>query len=79
MKVIKILAAGDCSNCKKIYEMIESKVKEKQLDVKLEKISDINKIIEYGVMTPPAVVIDGKLVFVGGLPTQKQIDKWFER
>ena len=79
MKIIKVLATGDCSNCKKIYGMIEAKIKEKQLDIKLEKISDINKIMEYGVMTTPAVVIDEKVVFAGGLPTQKQLDKWFEK
>ncbi|MCL1971900.1 MAG: thioredoxin family protein [Endomicrobia bacterium] len=78
MKIIKILATGDCSNCKRIYNLVENKIKEKQLNVKLEKISDINKILEYGVMTTPAVVIDEKLVFAGGLPTQKQLDKWFE-
>ena len=78
MKVIKILATGDCFNCKKIYDMFDAKIKEKRLDVKLEKISDINEIIEYGVMTTPAVVIDEKLIFAGGLPTQKQIDKWLE-
>ena len=71
---IKILATDRCSNCKKLCDMVYEKIKEYNINAEIEKITDINKIIEYGVMMPPALVVDEKVVFSGGLPTKKQLD-----
>lgn len=43
----------------------------------IDKVEDISAIISYGVMSTPAVVIDGKVAFVGGVPSKEQVESWF--
>ncbi|MCX6798816.1 MAG: thioredoxin family protein [Candidatus Diapherotrites archaeon] len=51
-------------------------VEETGKKAEIEKITEINKIIEFGVMTTPALVIDGKIVCSGRIPTTEEIQKW---
>ena len=78
MKTVIVLGTG-CPSCKKTYEMIDKKVKELGIDTKVKKIEDIAEILKYGVMSSPAVVIDGKIVHVGGIPSEKDITGWFTK
>ncbi len=75
MKNIKVLGTG-CANCKTTLKLIEDMVKEKGLDVQLEKVEDIQAIVSYGVMSTPGVVVDGKVVHAGGIPTRDKIAGW---
>ena len=69
---IKVLGSG-CVKCKKLYANVEAALKETQIDATLEKVEDINKIIDYGVMMTPGLVIDEKVVSVGKVISSKDI------
>ena len=66
---IKVLGSG-CAKCKTTYEMIEKIVKENQLDATLSKVEDIVELLNYGIMTTPAIVVDGEVKLKGHVPTE---------
>ena len=69
---IKILGTG-CSKCKTLEKATREAVKELGIDANIEKEEDIMKIMEYGVMNTPALVIDGKVVTSGRVPNEKDL------
>ena len=71
---IKVLGTG-CAKCKTTYEMIEKIVKENQLDATLSKVEDIVELLNYGIMTTPAIVVDGEVKLKGHVPTESEIKK----
>ena len=71
---IKVLGSG-CAKCKTTYEMIEKIVKENQLDATLSKVEDIVELLKYGIMTTPAIVVDGEVKLKGHVPTESEIKK----
>ncbi len=75
MKNIKILGTG-CANCKAAYRLIEEAAKAKGVAVQLEKVEGMAEILAYGVMSTPGVVIDGKVVHAGGVPSKGAVEKW---
>jgi len=75
MKDIKVLGSG-CANCKTTIALIEQVAKEKGEEIKLDKVQDMQAIIGYGVMSTPGVVIDGKVVHAGGVPSRDKIAQW---
>jgi small redox-active disulfide protein 2 len=75
MKNIKVLGTG-CANCKTTLKLIEDIAKEKGAEIQLEKIEDIQAIMGYGVMSTPGVVLDGKVVHAGGVPSRDKIAGW---
>lgn len=72
---IEILGTG-CSKCKKVTDNVKRAVDELGLDIQVEKIEDINKILDYGVMMTPGIVIDGEVKVAGKIPDVKQIKQW---
>jgi small redox-active disulfide protein 2 len=76
MKDIKVLGSG-CSNCKATVKIIEEVASSKNESIGLEKIEDMQKIVSYSVMSTPAVVIDGKVVHAGGIPSSSKVESWF--
>ncbi|MCA1978426.1 MAG: TM0996/MTH895 family glutaredoxin-like protein [Rhodocyclaceae bacterium] len=75
MKNIKVLGTG-CANCKTTLKLIEEAAAAKGIAVQLEKVEDLKDIMSYGVMSTPGVVIDGKVVHAGGIPSCEKIDGW---
>ncbi len=71
---IKVLGSG-CVKCKKLYANVEKALNVSQTEATLEKVEDINKIIDYGVMMTPGLVIDEKVVSVGKVINSKDIIK----
>ena len=71
---IKVLGSG-CAKCKTTYEMIEKIVKENQLDATLSKVEDIVELLNYGIMTTPAIVVDGEVKLKGHVPTESEIKR----
>ena len=74
---IEILGTG-CPKCKKLYEISEEAVKELGISAEIIKVTDINKIIDYGVMVTPALVIDGDLMVAGKIPGKQEITDWIK-
>jgi len=65
---IKILGSG-CSRCKALEKSVYNALAEMDLDADVEKVEDINRIIAYGVMQTPALVINQKVIFSGRVPS----------
>jgi len=69
---IKVLGTG-CANCKKLETHTLKAVEELNLDIKVEKVEDIMKIMEYSVMRTPALVINEEVVLSGIIPKVSEI------
>jgi small redox-active disulfide protein 2 len=72
MKKLQILGTG-CPKCKKLTELTETTAKEAGIEYELEKVTDINDIVAFGVMTTPALVVDGEVKVAGKLPTASEL------
>lgn len=72
---IKVLGTG-CANCKNTIALIEDVAMAQGVVVQLEKVEDIRAIMGYGVMSTPGVVINGKVVHAGGVPSRDKIAQW---
>lgn len=75
---IEILGTG-CPKCKKTKETIEKVLKQTGVEAEVIKVEDIEKIMSYGVMVTPAVVIDGEVKLAGKVPDEKDIRKWIAK
>ncbi len=75
MKKVEILGPG-CSKCKFVEEEVKKTIEELGADAKVEEVKDMGKIMEYGVMMTPAVVVDGKVKSEGKVPSRNEIEKW---
>ncbi len=74
MKEVKILGPG-CTKCVQLYNNAKSALEELNIEHNLEKITDIQKIMEYGVMMTPALVVDGKVKSSGKVLSVEEIKK----
>ena len=75
MKEIKVLGSG-CANCRTTAHLIEEIAREHDVEVKLEKLERIEDIVAAGILRTPGVIIDGKIVHAGGVPTRNAITGW---
>ncbi len=73
---IKVLGSG-CPTCKTLYESVLEVVEENK-DISVEYITDINALIEAGIMTSPALLIDDDVVCAGRLPSQEEIKEYVD-
>ncbi len=74
MKMIQILGTG-CPKCKKLAENAQAAVTAAGVECKIEKVTDINEIMKFGVMMTPALAIDGQVKVVGKVPSPDEIKK----
>ena len=72
--LIQVLGTG-CAKCTKLADLAEEAAKKTGADYMLEKVNDINKMMTFGVMTTPALVVDGKVKCSGIVPSVEQIEK----
>ena len=75
MKHIQVLGSG-CKNCDTTAKLILEAARLAGTEIELEKVTDIARIMAFGVMSTPGVVVDGKLVHAGGLPGPDQVRSW---
>ncbi|RPI17725.1 MAG: thioredoxin family protein [Ignavibacteriae bacterium] len=68
---------GDCPNCNQLEKMCFNVLAYNSMDADVQKITDIKKIAEYGIMHTPALVINNKVYCSGKLPTEKDLFRWF--
>lgn len=74
MKKIEILGTG-CAKCRKLEEETRKAAGEIGLDCQIDKIEDIQKIMAYGVVMTPALVVDGKVAVTGKVPSIDELKK----
>ena len=72
---IKILGPG-CARCSATEKLVMDVLVETGVDAKVEKVTDLMKIAEYGVFGTPAVVIDGQVKCVGKIPKKEDVKTW---
>lgn len=72
---IKIIGGG-CPKCKKLAKLTEEAAAELNIDCELEKVTDINEIISYGVMLTPALVVDDEVKISGSVPSKEEITRY---
>lgn len=75
MKNVKVLGTG-CANCRATLKLVEEVAKGMGVEVRLEKVEELQEIMKYGVMSTPGVVVDGKVVHAGGIPDRARIAAW---
>jgi small redox-active disulfide protein 2 len=69
---IKVLGSG-CANCKRLYAEAEKAIAQSGQPATLSKVEAIEEIVSYGVMRTPALVIDGRVVSSGAIPSAAEI------
>ena len=72
---IKVLGTG-CANCKNTIALIEQLAQAKGVSVTLQKVEELRDIMGYGVMSTPGVVVNGKVVHAGGVPSREKVEAW---
>jgi len=72
---IKILGTG-CPKCKSLEEITRKVVKDNGIDASIIKVEDIVEIMKFNIMTTPALVVDGKVVVKGRVPSADEIKKF---
>ncbi len=72
MKTIKILGTG-CAKCKQTEAVIRETLSDMGLEANIEKVEDIQKIMEYDIMATPAVVLDGVVKMAGKVPSKEEV------
>jgi small redox-active disulfide protein 2 len=73
MEII-ILGAG-CAKCKNLYSAVEKIIADAGIEATLKKEEDIMNIMAYGIMTTPAIVVDGVVKIKGYIPAEAEIKK----
>ncbi|NVZ10486.1 thioredoxin family protein [Allochromatium humboldtianum] len=76
MKHVKILGTG-CRNCQTTLSLVEEVARAQGVEIELEKVDQIQDIMQYRLMATPGVVIDEEVVHAGGVPDRKKIERWF--
>ncbi len=74
MKKIQILGTG-CAKCEKLAETAKQAADNIGLDYEMEKVTDLNQIMSFGVMSTPGLAVDGKVLVAGKVPSQADIEK----
>jgi len=72
---IKVLGKG-CPNCIRLENMCREVIAENNLDATIEKVSNVDDFWKFGVMLTPALVVNGKLLLQGKLPTKHTLVHW---
>jgi small redox-active disulfide protein 2 len=74
MKTLQILGTG-CPNCRKLTEVTEETAKRLGIPYRIEKVTGIKEIMAFGVMSTPALAVDGKVKLSGRIPMKEEIER----
>ncbi len=77
MLTIQVAGTG-CPNCQKLEAMCREVVAENGIEAQIEKITDMNKFVELGVMLTPGLLLNGKLKSSGKIPTKSTLVHWIK-
>lgn len=74
---IKILGSG-CANCRRLEERARKVVAVKGLDAEVDHVTDYAEIMKWNVMSTPGLVVNGKVVSSGRIPSEAEIATWLQ-
>lgn len=77
MKKLQILGTG-CPKCHKLAEIAEAAAQELGIQYEIEKVKEIDKIMKFGVMITPALVVDGEVKVSGKVPSVQEAKEMIE-
>lgn len=77
MKKIQVLGSG-CAKCSQTAERIKAAAQKQRVEVEVEKVTDPKVMMSFGVLSTPAVVVEGVLVHSGSVPRLEQILDWLK-
>jgi small redox-active disulfide protein 2 len=72
---IKVLGTG-CANCIKLEELVKQVVLENKFEADIQKVTDKEKFMDYGIMLTPGLVVNGKVLSTGKIPTKSTLEHW---
>jgi small redox-active disulfide protein 2 len=72
---IKVLGSG-CANCVNLEKLCREVVAENNIDAEIEKVTDYKEIMSYGILSTPGLIVNGKVVHSGKLPTKSTLSLW---
>ncbi len=75
---IKILGSG-CANCKRLEQIVQKVTENNALEAEIEKVTDFQEITKYPILSTPGLVVDGKVLSSGRIPSEAEITKWLTR
>jgi len=75
--MIEVLGTG-CARCNKLETMARTAANKLGLPYEITHVRDINAIVQRGVMIPPALAIDGRIVVSGRLPSEAELTSWLK-
>jgi small redox-active disulfide protein 2 len=75
MKTVKILGSG-CANCRKLEAVAREAASAAGVEAEFVKVTDLTDIMSYDIMSTPGLVIDGRLVSSGRIPTRAEVQGW---
>ena len=78
MVTIKVLGSG-CSRCVQLEKIVRRLVETQSTEFQVEKVTEIQEIMKYNILSTPGLVIDGKLVSAGKIPSETEIARWLEQ
>jgi small redox-active disulfide protein 2 len=74
---VQILGSG-CAKCKTLEQRVRQLVEKHQLPIEVEKVTDIQEMVKFGIMMTPGLVIDGVVKSVGSIPKDDQLLAWMK-
>ena len=72
---IKVLGSG-CANCKRLEVTTRKVVTDLGLEAEVEKVTEMSEIMKWPILSTPGLVVNGKLVSTGRIPSEKEIAAW---
>ena len=77
MLTVKILGSG-CANCRKLEAIAREATADAGVEAEFVKVTDIKTIMDFDVLSTPALVIDGKVVSSGRIPSKADVEGWLK-
>ena len=72
---IKVVGSG-CANCQMLEQLCREIVSENNIEAEIEKVTDVNKFADLGIMITPGLLLNNKVVSSGKIPTKSTLSHW---